>query len=173
MPVEIIPARPFQAPVLANLLELYSYDFSPLLDLQLGADGRYGYPALPLYWQEAQRYPFLIQVDGHWAGFALVQQGSQIFGQAGVWDMAEFFIVRAHRRRGVGRYAAQAIWTRFAGQWELRVMDRNEKALAFWGQAIADYLGRDIQPWPFQKKEKGWQVFTFESSPTPEQPSNL
>ena len=47
--IELIPAAPDQEPVLANLLELYSHDFSEFHEIELGADGRFGYPSLPLY----------------------------------------------------------------------------------------------------------------------------
>jgi hypothetical protein len=67
--VEIIPSVPEQEPVLANLFELYAHDFSAFIDLELGADGRFGYEYLPLYWKESSRYPFLIKVNGHLAGF--------------------------------------------------------------------------------------------------------
>src|SRR5258708_5327680 len=99
--VEIIPALPEQEPILANMLELYAHDFSELIDLKLGADGRFGYKHLPLYWLESNRYPFLIMANNHLAGFALVRRGSEISNDADVLDMAEFFIVRGSRRLGL------------------------------------------------------------------------
>src|SRR5215813_6690596 len=90
--IKVLPALREQKPVLANLLELYVYDFSEFMDLKLGADGRFGYKHLSRYWQEPGRHPFLIRVNGDLAGFALVQSGSQISGDTNVWDVAEFFI---------------------------------------------------------------------------------
>ena len=107
--VEIIPALPEQEPILANMLELYAHDFSEFIDLRLGADGRFGYERLPLYWTDSNRYPFLIRADGHLAGFVFVRRGSEISGDADVWDMAEFFIVRGFRRLGLGMKAAHEI----------------------------------------------------------------
>ena len=46
--IEVIPAGPEQEPILANLLELYAHDFSEFHNLDLGPDGRFGYPSLPL-----------------------------------------------------------------------------------------------------------------------------
>jgi predicted acetyltransferase len=163
--VEVLPASPAQKPIVANLLELYSYDFSELIELKLGADGRFGYAPLPLYWEDPNRHPFLIRVDGHWAGFVFVRRGSQISGDERVWDMAEFFIVRGCRRLGIGTRAAHHIWKRFPGKWEVRVMDRNQRARAFWGAAISDFSGKLVQPTPFEKGGQGWQVFSFASQP--------
>ena len=75
--VEVVAATPEQEPILANLLELYVHDFSEFLDLDIGEDGRFGYPSLPLYWSEPGRHPFLIRMDGKLAGLALVKKGSR------------------------------------------------------------------------------------------------
>src|SRR5262250_3041877 len=85
--LEVIPALPEREPILANLLELYVHDFSEFMDLKLGADGRFGYRDLPLYWSEPNRYPFIVTADGYLAGFALVRRGSEISGDPNVWDM--------------------------------------------------------------------------------------
>jgi predicted acetyltransferase len=161
--IEVVPASPEQMPIMANLLELYSHDFSEFIELTLGADGRFGYEPLPLYWQDPDRHPFLIRVDGHWAGFAFVRRGSQASGNHDVWDMAEFFIVRGYRRRGVGTGAAEAIWKRFPGKWEVRVMGRNSKAQGFWREAIRKFIGRAVQPALLEREGKNWQVYPFES----------
>ena len=55
------------------------------------------------------------------------------------WNMAEFFIVRKHRRSGVGLAAAQAIFSRYPGRWEAAVARRNTAALAFWRKAAAQH----------------------------------
>jgi predicted acetyltransferase len=161
--VEVNPASPEQRPLLANMLELYLHDFSEFLELRLGADGRFGYDQLPLYWKESGRHPFLIVADGHLAGLAFVRRGSQISSDADVWDLAEFFIVRGFRRLGLGMKAAQTVWKRFPGKWEVRVIDRNQKAMEFWPRAINEFLDRPIEPIPFDRNGEGWHVFSFES----------
>jgi predicted acetyltransferase len=161
--IEIIPASPEQAPVLANLLELYAHDFSEFIDLKLGADGRFGYEHLSLYWTEPDRYPFLLTVNDYLAGFVFVHRGSQISVDESIWDMAEFFIVRGYRRLGIGRQVAHEIWKKFPGRWEVRVMDRNQKAKDFWECAIGEFIGTAINPIPFDKDGEGWHVFSFES----------
>ena len=164
MNLEIFPALPEQEPILANMLELYAHDFSEFIDLKLGADGRFGYKHLPLYWKESNRYPFLIMANGHFAGFVFVRRGSELSNDADVWDIAEFFIVRGFRRRGLGIKVAQEIWRKFPGKWEVRVMDRNQKAKNFWARAINEFLGKAIEPILLEKDGEDWQVFAFESN---------
>ncbi len=146
---------------MANLLELYAHDFSEFLRLELGADGRFGYQPLALYWSEPGRYPFLIRVDGKLGGLALVKTAENARGET-VWDMAEFFIVRAYRRNGIGTTAAHQLWRRFPGRWEVRVMQLNRAGLNFWERAITTWSGEVILPARVERDGKGWHVFAFE-----------
>ncbi len=155
--VELIPAAAEQAPVLANLIELYAHDFSEFHDLDIGEDGRFGYAPLPLYWTEPGRHPFLVRMDGKLAGLVLVKKGSA------VWDMAEFFVLRGCRKRGIGTRVAHEVWRRFPGAWEVRVMQANVSALKFWAGAIASFTGEAVEPGSFEKGGTPWYVFLFES----------
>lgn len=148
---------------MANMFELYAHDFSELIDVKLGEDGRFNCDGLSAYWREPGRHPFTIRADGKLAGFALVRRGSDISGDPEVWDMAEFFVARGFRRLGVGTLAAREVWRRFPGRWEVRVMDVNRKAMEFWRSAIGDFLGETIEPTPFSRGGRGWHVFSFES----------
>jgi predicted acetyltransferase len=164
--IEVLPARPEQAPILANLLELYAHDFSEFHGIDLGADGRFGYPQLPLYWSESDRHPFLVRVNGVLAGFVLVKRGSEVSGNETVWDMAEFFVLRAYRRRGIGAQAAHEVWRRFPGAWEVRVMQSNTSAYHFWGRAISTFTGEAVPPVCVERSGKRWTLFSFESKRT-------
>jgi predicted acetyltransferase len=137
--VQITAATPDDRPRLAALLELYTYDFSEVLGLDVGDDGRFRVPALGAYWTDPHRHPFLIRVGDKLAGFALVHQGSRLTDDAAVWDMAEFFVMRKYRRRGVGEQAAHWLFDRFRGRWEVRERAENHAATAFWRRAIGRY----------------------------------
>jgi predicted acetyltransferase len=161
--IEVIPATSEQESIVANLLELYAHDFSEFRDVELNQDGRFGYRNLPLYWLEPNRYPFLVWVDGKLAGLILVKKGSEISGDNTVWDVAEFFVVRRYRRRGIGSEIAHQVWKRFPGRWEVRVMESNPSH-HFWEKAIAEFTGEAI---PSVRVEKGgtpWRLFSFNSA---------
>ena len=161
--IEVLGATPEQQPILANLLELYAHDFSEFHDVSLGPDGRFGYRDLPLYWSDPERHPFLAKVDGSLAGLVLVKRGPRVSVDEMVWDMAEFFVVRACRRRGLGTEIAQQVFRMFPGVWEVRVMEANDSAHHFWEHAIAEFSGRTIPSVPFDKGGKRWRLFSFES----------
>jgi predicted acetyltransferase len=168
MPIELTPAALEQMPILANLLELYVYEFSEMLGLQVGENGRFGYDRLPLYWQDRNRFPFLIR-NGALAGFVLVKRGSEVSGDKAVWDMAEMFVVRSQRRHGIATQVAHEVWRRFPGRWEVRVMETNPAALAFWAHAVASFKGvREATPCHFERPGKGaWNVFAFDTERSP------
>jgi predicted acetyltransferase len=161
---EVILATPEQEPILANLLELYAHDFSEFHSLELGADGRFGYRDLPLYWREPGRHPFLVRMDGELAGFVLVKRGSGISSREPVWDMAEFFVVRGYRRRGIGTEIAHDVWRQFPGFWEVRVMQSNRLAHQFWERAISTYKGEAMHSVRIENGGRFWDLFSFEST---------
>jgi predicted acetyltransferase len=164
--VELIEAASDQEPVIANLLELYIHDFSEFLDLDIDAKGRFGYPDLPLYWSGSGRHPFLIRADGKLAGLALVKKSSELCDSEAAWDMAEFFILRGFRRRGIGTLAAHQVWRRFPGPWEVRVMQRNALAQQFWAEAISTFAAEVSHPRCIEKDGEAWDLFSFHSRHT-------
>lgn len=142
-------AGPEKRRVLANLFQLYTYDFTEQwagLDRgELSEEGLFPeYPYLDAYWSEPERTPYLIRADGHIAGFVLINAWSHS-GLPIDHAVAEFFVVRKHRRGGVGRAAArQAIGPR-PGQWELAVARKNTGALPFWRAVTAELASGPIE----------------------------
>jgi predicted acetyltransferase len=139
MLVTVTEAVPSQDPVLQNLLQLYTHDFSEFWagtskgDLQ--ADGRFGAYPLEEYWTNPRWSALLILSDGVLAGFSLVNNHAHS-GELVDRNMAEFFILRKHRGRGVGRLAAEIIFSKYPGSWEVAVARKNVAALSFWRRTI-------------------------------------
>src|ERR1700730_15636069 len=161
--IEVLPATTDQEPVIANLLELYAHDFSEFSDLKIGVDGRFGYERLPLYWRESNRFPFLVRANGDLAGFVLVAYGSQVSGEAEIWDVAEFFVLRGYRRHGVGLRVAHDVWRMFTGRWEVRVTEKNSAAVTFWQRAVSEFTGMPAESTLTEVAGKRWHLFSFNS----------
>jgi predicted acetyltransferase len=119
----------------------------------VGPDGRFGYPQLDLYWTEPDRHAFLVKVEGKWAGFAFVKKSGD------VWDMAEFFILRAYRKRGIGREVAHNVLQHFPGTWQVRVLEENP-ALEFWRRTLPDSRSQRMET-----NGRAWHVFSFTVRP--------
>lgn len=163
--VKLAAATVADAPVLANLLELYIHDLSEVFpDIQPGADGRFGYPALPLYWSEPEhRFAFLIRSDGRVVGFVLATRGSPVAADPTVLDIAEFFVIRRHRRSGVGRQAAFQLWNLLPGRWTVRVAEGNPGALGFWRGVVAEFTNGTATESLRPGQPTRWRVLSFES----------
>jgi predicted acetyltransferase len=117
-------------PVLANLIQFYRYDFSGIRSLDLTAHGTFSYLWLDNYFTEAGRYPFFIWDGEKLAGFALMRRID------GVNHLSEFFVMKAHRRRGVGRLAAIRLFRMYPGDWSLEMDHNNDRARKFWSQVL-------------------------------------
>ena len=142
-------AEPAQKPVLENLFQLYTHDFSDFWvgreDGELQDDGRFApYSYLDSYWTDAERTPYLIRADGHLAGFALINRYSHS-GLPLDWAVAEFFVVRKHRRGGVGFAAATQIIRARPGLWEMAVARKNTGALPFWRRVASAIAGPSVE----------------------------
>jgi len=163
--VSIDLVRADERGLLANLLELYLHDMSEIYaQVELGADGRFGYPRLDSYWTErALRFPFLIRSEGKVKGFALAQRGSPASDDPEVFDVAEFFVLRSQRRSGVGELAARLLWERLPGSWIVRVAERNRGGLPFWTRVIESYAGNAVSQRLRGDEPNRVRIFAFDT----------
>jgi predicted acetyltransferase len=108
------------------------------------AVGPYGErePELMARWfADDSSHPLLLLKNEQPIGFALVSRPPR--NQRGAVDfrMAEFFILPNARRLGVGRDAAQLIFSRFSGSWEITEFLYNKPAVAFWRAVVTQFTG--------------------------------
>ena len=141
--VTVTLAAPADLPLLEGLFQFYIYDFSEMeppgsANFEVDALGRFDpYPGLDGYWTTDGFHPLLIRVDGHAAGFALVNTHSHRDGAEVERNMGEFFVLRKHRRSGVATEAVRQVLALCPGRWEIAVVERNMAAKTFWPRAIA------------------------------------
>src|SRR2546422_2522533 len=150
MKVELRQARPQELAVLRRLMQLYLYDFAAIDDWAIGADGLYGNAAtIESFWTDPRMTSFLVRVDSALAGFVLVRDGAHFAGE-GTRDISEFFILRRHRRRGVGTETARRVFDKFRGKWEVTQLTRNAEPQAFCPRVIASFTvgGYEERPRP-------------------------
>lgn len=141
MDVDVRSAKRREKEIVKNLMQYHLHDFSEFEDLQIQDDGRFEYQFLEHYWEDPNRYPFLIRLDGKLSGFALLRFAVQMPTGVGQMDLVEFFIIRSYRRQGVGTEAAKRLWDLFPGRWQLQVLQSNKPAYDFWKKIIGAYTG--------------------------------
>jgi predicted acetyltransferase len=137
--VSVAGAERAQAPIIQNLMQLYTHDFSEFWSGtargEVNAQGRFDDYPLNEYWSKTNWSAMLIWCERVLAGFCLVNDRTHS-GLPAQRNMAEFFILRKHRGRGVGRRAAEIIFSQQPGLWEVAVARNNSQAREFWRNTI-------------------------------------
>jgi predicted acetyltransferase len=129
--LQVAPVGDSDQLILEALLELYWHDLTVYEPAEVGADGRYGWRYLDRWRHSNGWRPFLARVDGLPAGFALVRI------QGHVHVLQEFFVLRRHRRNGIGRLLAADVFSQFPGAWLVSLQAANTVAAAFWQDAVS------------------------------------
>jgi predicted acetyltransferase len=152
------------ARVISNLVGLYLHDLSEIFPIEIGDDGRFLYDDLPRYWSEpGRRFAFLIRASARLAGFVLATRGSAASDDPEHLDVAEFFVLRGHRRAGIGRRAAFLLWDRIPGQWIVRVSEGNRAGLPFWRAIVREYARGAVSESERPGSPHAWRVYSFRS----------
>jgi predicted acetyltransferase len=145
--------------ILKNLMQFYDYDFSEFTDEDVLDKGHYDeYPYMDQYWEQTNRVPYLIRVEGNLAGFVLVRTIDE--AHYSYYSIAEFFVMKKYRRSGVGKQAAEAIFGKHRGQWEVYQIERNKPAQIFWVKVISEYTNGNYS----ERYEQGKRIQSFNSS---------
>lgn len=100
MQVELSQATMAEKPIVGNLSQFYLYEFSqymPSLRLEEHCGLYDRLPDLDAYWNDPNREPFIIRVDGELAGFALVIKGVSDEPH----QIGEFFVIQKFVGKGV------------------------------------------------------------------------
>jgi predicted acetyltransferase len=164
--VSVAGAERAQAPVIQNLMQLYTHDFSEFWAGtsrgDLNAHGLFDAYPLNEYWSEANWAAMLICCDRVLAGFCLVNDRTHS-GLGAQRNMAEFFILRKYRGRGLGRLAAEIVFSRQPGLWEVAVARKNARAREFWRKTIErSPASSQFQELDLQDERWDGPIFRFE-----------
>ena len=147
MNVTLIPATKEDQTIVKNLGRFYAYEMSRdcgfLPGWETPSDGLFEAHDFSCYWEDADRYPFLIKINGELAGFVLV---NKIGSTSEVdWNLGEFFIVSKYQGKGIGRAVAVQTFDRFQGIWEVMQIPENKRAVGFWEKVVSQYTEGKFQ----------------------------
>jgi predicted acetyltransferase len=134
MPPAIVGVPLSEKPDLWAMFQLYAAELAPLVNLK-PVNGVFPYAYFDRYWQDARRWPLWAMENGARIGFALVRFAPE----HDAMQVAEFFILPAHRKGGNGARFAQGLLRRFPGPWKIRQIAANTGATAFWRKVAAPH----------------------------------
>lgn len=155
--------------ILSNLIEKYDYEFSQYDNRDVNKLGLYGYQYLDCYWwAEEKRWAYFIIVDGHIAGFIMVNDYPEAPDRKTDFVISEFFVMYKYRRSGVGKQAFFKVLNLHKGTWQLKRHPKNKTSVYFWNKVIAEYTKGNyelIESCPDTEYDDGTpaDVFFFES----------
>ena len=138
MDIRLVEAPESQSGVIGTLLQEYLRQLSAFTEMRTDEQGSFPYPYLNLYWEEPGRIPYMIEVDGLTAGFALIREVINECASPHM-SIAEFYIVPAYQRKGVGKKVFSMIIGLHQGNWQLSVYRNNQAGLLFWRHVFKEY----------------------------------
>lgn len=148
--IELVLVRDQHYEVMQNLSRLYTYDLSDIAvrlnGYQCDEKGQYS-ESVREYFEDPNFDCYLLKVKEEWAGFAVVKKKIQIESldhESQMSQMAEFFIVRKFRRKGVATVAVFRIFDTYPGKWVVDVWPENRAACSFWSSAISKYRADNV-----------------------------
>lgn len=135
--IQLIPASLAEYPIIQNMARFYVYDMSEFMGWDMEKTGLYECISFEKYFDKENNFPFLIKYENELAGFVIVDKvGSD---NSIDFNMAQFFILRKFKNKGVARYVAHQCFDKFKGTWEVMVIPGNEGAYRFWRATIKKY----------------------------------
>lgn len=157
MEFQIIKASKEYKNIVGNLMQFYFYDLSEFVKCDVEDNGLYrAYEYLDDYWnEENHRFPYLVKQDGKYIGFVLVRLIES--EEENYFSIAEFFIMKKYRRKGIGQAVANKIFDLHRGQWEVFQIETNKPAQAFWHKTIDEYTKGQFK----ERSENGKKVQEF------------
>jgi predicted acetyltransferase len=131
--LSLAPVTGLTRPVVERLWQLYRHDLSEFRGSLPDASGAFHTRTLdPFLEGDDDRRAHIFLRDGP-VGFALVHRAT-----SEPRLMAEFFVVRAARRQGLGRAAVDGLLELYPGAWEIPFQEENAAAARFWRRVAAE-----------------------------------
>ena len=164
MDITLVAVQRDDKEILRNLMEKYDYELSQYGKDDVNKLGLYGFDYLDNYWQEgAKRWAFFIKVDGKLAGFALILSDYfYVDNKESDYVMSDFFVMYKYRNTGVGKFAANYLFDKFKGKWQLNTVNINVASVAFWKKVVGDYTGEAYEIIPNEELDAEYhKVFLF------------
>ncbi|HSR06773.1 MAG TPA: GNAT family N-acetyltransferase, partial [Bryobacteraceae bacterium] len=119
---------------------------------------------LDRYWRIQGFHPLLIRVGERLAGFALINTHSRR-GEKVDFNMAEFFVGREYRGRGVATEAVRLVMARYAGRWEIAAAEYNLAARMFWSRTLRGLNVSDLVRHEGDGERWRGPIWSFRSEP--------
>lgn len=143
--MELVTAAAGEKGILLNLVKMYCYEWSQYNGIDIDDKGEYAFEHdLDRFFTRKDHFPFLVRHGGKLAGFVLIDDDFD-YDKGSDHAISEFFIMHKYRRMGIGSRAADEVFRRFPGKWEIKMHPGNKASVEFWTSVVnratnGDYL---------------------------------
>jgi len=136
--MELIPVMPEDRELLWNINQKYLYEMTNYYGDEMDDLGNLHYGYFDAYFTDPLRKAFFLYEDETLVGFAMINPYSYM-GMQPDHVLAEFTVFPMYRRRHLGTKAAEAVFDRFKGKWEVKYNENNSAAKAMWLKVTRKY----------------------------------
>ncbi len=127
-----------QKELVEKLMQLCIYDYSLHDNIDLNHKGQFNYKYLNYYWQDKNRFAYIIYYQNKIAGLILIR--INIKEKKGFYNsIAEFFIANNYKRKGIGRKVIGIVFKKFKGHWKISYHHNNICGKKFWEKVVSEY----------------------------------
>ncbi|MDR6551794.1 GNAT family N-acetyltransferase [Paenibacillus qinlingensis] len=143
--------------ILKNIMTLFLHDMSEFneeLDLN-PENGLFELDVLDWFFDKEGLTPFFIVSDGNPIGFILLQSGPYSNQEFADYVLNSFFILKKHRRKGIGKLACYKFFEMYPGRYAISQAKNNTQAIKFWKSV---YESNSINVYEKEEIEDGMKV---------------
>ena len=138
----LVKAR--QKMILEKMLMKYQLELT-------GKENPEKYKHLGSYWEKKNRKPYFIAINTTIVGFVLLNNHTLV--QKDGYNVAEFYIKKAYRNKGIGKKAVYVLFNLFPGRWEIRQLDNNITGQKFWNNVVDKYTNHNYKEISFENEK--------------------
>jgi predicted acetyltransferase len=149
-------AKDTEKDLIHRLDQFYLYEFSPFMpdNYKVAEDGLFHDGDYLEFWEDANKYPYLITCHSEIAGFALVEDVGTHF------LLNQFFVMLKFQGTGVAKSAAFDVFDKHRGNWLVESLISNSKSERFWPKIIGAYASAQFQK-SVQEPNKTLHEYSF------------
>ena len=141
--MELRAVRQEDRELLWNINQKYLYEMTNYYDNEMDPQGNLSYGYFDAYFTDPKRQAFFLYEGEALVGFALIHPYAGVEKETD-HVLAEFTVFPAYRRRHLAQKAAETIFSRFPGGWEVKYNEKNAAAKALWTKVTKRYDPKKI-----------------------------
>ena len=138
--MKVFAVKPQDRELLWNINQKYLYEMTNFYDDEMDTLGNLNYGYFDAYFTDPKRKAFFLFDEKQvLVGFAMIHPYSNL-NEKPDYVLAEFTVFPVYRRKHLAEKAAEMIFERFKGCWEIKYNEKNIAAKTLWNKATEQYF---------------------------------